>query len=185
MTAYYVEPDPLAAGGEAYWLEGYAVGDAKLAALAPAGVGVMDMGAVRVRESGNQSETFSESIGVGGFSYLFGVDISGTSSSFYGGNRVLSAAISKDAGSATVMAPIRKLSFVSASSYATSELLLSGRKKWQDDASVFSVWADDVDTSSIWQDDVDTSALWGDASDASGASWGDASNASSSTWTDR
>ena len=52
MTSYYVEPDPTAAGGETYWLEGYAVGDAKFAGMASAGASATDIAGQRIHLTG-------------------------------------------------------------------------------------------------------------------------------------
>ena len=50
MTAYYVQPEPSASGGEAYWLEGYAVGDAKFAAAQSDGTSTKLIASSRVKE---------------------------------------------------------------------------------------------------------------------------------------
>ena len=60
---YYVEPDPSATGGEAYWLEGYAVGDAKLAAFAPTSASEADVSGFRVQSSGYLTEGASVVLG--------------------------------------------------------------------------------------------------------------------------
>ena len=82
MTAYYVQPEPSASGGEAYWLEGYAVGDAKFAAAQSDGTSTTLMASSRVKETGLRSD--------------------GTSSSLFGGNRVVAGALVQEPVTATV-----------------------------------------------------------------------------------
>lgn len=82
MTAYYVQPEPSASGGEAYWLEGYAVGDAKFAAAQSDGTSTTFMASSRVKETGLRSD--------------------GTSSSLFGGNRVVAGALVQEPVTATV-----------------------------------------------------------------------------------
>jgi hypothetical protein len=82
MTAYYVQPEPSAVGGETYWLEGYAVGDAKFAAA--------------------QSDAVSATLAASSRVKLTGLRADGTSSSFFGGNRVFSGALVQEPVTATV-----------------------------------------------------------------------------------
>lgn len=82
MTAYYVQPEPSASGGEAYWLEGYAVGDAKFAAAQSDGTSTTLIASTRVQLAGVQSD--------------------GTSSSLFGGNRVVAGALVQEPVTATV-----------------------------------------------------------------------------------
>ena len=82
MTAYYVQPEPSASGGEAYWLEGYAVGDAKFAAAQSDGTSTTLAAPTRVQLAGVQSD--------------------GTSSSLFGGNRVVAGALVQEPVTATV-----------------------------------------------------------------------------------
>lgn len=82
MTAYYVQPEPSASGGEAYWLEGYAVGDAKFAAAQSDGTSTTLIASSRVKETGLRSD--------------------GTSSSLFGGNRVVAGALVQEPVTATV-----------------------------------------------------------------------------------
>ena len=82
MTAYYVQPEPSAAGGEAYWLEGYAVGDAKFAAAQSDGTSTTLTAPTRVRFAGLRAD--------------------GTSSSLFGGNRVVAGALVQEPVTATV-----------------------------------------------------------------------------------
>jgi hypothetical protein len=82
MTAYYVQPEPSAAGGEAYWLEGYAVGDAKFAAAQSDGTSTTLIASSRVKETGLRAD--------------------GTSTSLFGGNRVVAGALVQEPVTATV-----------------------------------------------------------------------------------
>lgn len=82
MTAYYVQPEPSAVGGEAYWLEGYAVGDAKFAAAQSEGISTTLIASSRVKETGLRPD--------------------GTSTSFFGGNRVVAGALVQEPVTATV-----------------------------------------------------------------------------------
>jgi len=82
MTAYYVQPEPSASGGEAYWLEGYAVGDAKFAAAQSDGTSTTLIASSRVKETGLRAD--------------------GTSSSLFGGNRVVAGALVQEPVTATV-----------------------------------------------------------------------------------
>lgn len=82
MTAYYVQPEPSASGGEAYWLEGYAVGDAKFAAAQSDGTSTTLIASSRVKETGLRSD--------------------GTSTSLFGGNRVVAGALVQEPVTATV-----------------------------------------------------------------------------------
>jgi len=82
MTAYYVQPEPSAAGGEAYWLEGYAVGDAKFAAAQSDGTSTTLTAPTRVQFAGLRAD--------------------GTSSSLFGGNRVVAGALVQEPVTATV-----------------------------------------------------------------------------------
>lgn len=82
MTAYYVQPEPSAAGGEAYWLEGYAVGDAKFAAAQSDGTSTTLIASSRVKETGLRAD--------------------GASTSLFGGNRVVAGALVQEPVTATV-----------------------------------------------------------------------------------
>jgi len=82
MTAYYVQPEPSAAGGEAYWLEGYAVGDAKFAAAQSDGTSTTLIASSRVKETGLRADS--------------------TSTSLFGGNRVVAGALVQEPVTATV-----------------------------------------------------------------------------------
>lgn len=82
MTAYYVQPEPSASGGEAYWLEGYAVGDAKFAAAQSDGTSTTLTAPTRVQLTGMLSE--------------------GEVASLFGGNRVVAGALAQSPASATL-----------------------------------------------------------------------------------
>lgn len=82
MTAYYVQPEPSAAGGETYWLEGYAVGDAKFAAAQSDGTSTTLAAPTRVQLAGILSE--------------------GEVTSLFGGNRVVAGALAQSPASATL-----------------------------------------------------------------------------------
>jgi hypothetical protein len=82
MTAYYVQPEPSASGGEAYWLEGYAVGDAKFAAAQSDGTSTTLTAPTRVQIAAMLSE--------------------GEVTSLFGGNRVVAGALAQSPASATL-----------------------------------------------------------------------------------
>ena len=82
MTAYYVQPEPSASGGEAYWLEGYAVGDAKFAAAQSDGISTTLTAPTRVQIAAMLSE--------------------GEVTSLFGGNRVVAGALAQSPASATL-----------------------------------------------------------------------------------
>ena len=82
MTAYYIQPEPSAAGGETYWLEGYAVGDAKFAAAQSDGTSATLAAPTRVQLAGILSE--------------------GEVTSLFGGNRVVAGALAQSPASATL-----------------------------------------------------------------------------------
>ena len=81
MTAYYVQPEPSASGGETYWLEGYAVGDAKFAAAQSDGTSTSLTAPTRVQIAAMLSEAEVTSL--------------------FGGNRVVAAGVSQNPASAT------------------------------------------------------------------------------------
>jgi len=87
MTAYYVQPEPSASGGETYWLEGYAVGDAKFAAAQSDGTSTTLTAPTRVQIAAMLSE--------------------GEVTSLFGGNRVVAAGVSQSPASATVTGSVR------------------------------------------------------------------------------
>jgi hypothetical protein len=87
MTAYYVQPEPSAAGGETYWLEGYAVGDAKFAAAQSDGTSTTLAAPTRIQLTGMLSEAEVTSL--------------------FGGNRVVAAGVSQSPASATVTGSVR------------------------------------------------------------------------------
>lgn len=87
MTAYYVQPEPSASGGETYWLEGYAVGDAKFAAAQSDGTSTSLTAPTRVQITGMLSEAEVTSL--------------------FGGNRVVAAGVSQNPASATVTGSVR------------------------------------------------------------------------------
>ena len=109
MTAYYVQPDPSAVGGEAYWLEGYAVGDAKFAAAQSDATSASLVAPSRVKETGLLSE--------------------GDVTSLFGGNRVVAAGISQSPASATLtgIARVRQSGWLSSATSTT--LIASSRVK--------------------------------------------------------
>lgn len=109
MTAYYVQPDPSAVGGEAYWLEGYAVGDAKFAAAQSDATSASLVASSRVKETGLLSE--------------------GDVTSLFGGNRVVAAGISQSPASATLtgIARVRQSGWLSSATSTT--LIASSRVK--------------------------------------------------------
>ncbi len=82
MTAYYVQPEPSAAGGETYWLEGYAVGDAKFAAAQSDGTSTTLATPTRIQFASMLSE--------------------GEVTSLFGGNRVVAGALAQSPASATL-----------------------------------------------------------------------------------
>jgi hypothetical protein len=82
MTAYYVQPEPSASGGETYWLEGYAVGDAKFAAAQSDGTSTTLTAPTRVQFAAMLSE--------------------GEVTSLFGGNRVVAGALAQSPASATL-----------------------------------------------------------------------------------
>jgi hypothetical protein len=161
MTAYYVEPDPVAAGGEEYWIEGYAEFDAKLSAAQSDASSATDIGATRVVFSGYLTQGNVITL-IGPTRVRQGSIVSNpTSSSFFGGNRIASAALSQNAASATVVNPVRVL-FGALMSTASSTALFSGREKWEPDPAVADIWVDDASTSTIWVDDPSASDTWTD-----------------------
>lgn len=101
MTAYYVQPEPSAAGGETYWLEGYAVGDAKFAAAQSGGTSTTLTAPTRVQLTGMLSE--------------------GEVTSLFGGNRVVAGALAQSPASATLTGVTRiRTTGVQASSTSTT-----------------------------------------------------------------
>lgn len=82
MTAYYVQPEPSASGGETYWLEGYAVGDAKFAAAQSDGTSTSLTAPTRVQIAAMLSEAEVTSL--------------------FGGNRVVAGALAQSPASATL-----------------------------------------------------------------------------------
>lgn len=109
MTAYYVQPEPSAVGGEAYWLEGYAVGDAKFAAA--------------------QSDAVSATLAASSRVKLTGLRADGTSSSFFGGNRVFSGALVQEPVTATVSGVTRVRQGSIRADGASDTLIGGGRKR--------------------------------------------------------
>ena len=188
MTAYYVAPDPTAAGGEAYWIEGYAVGDAKLAAVATAGVGGMDMGAVRVRESGNLTQAASTSL-IGGTRVRFSGLASGANvTSLFGGNRVVARCLIQEGGSANLTG-VTRVRFTAIVHEGTVTSIISGRKKWEPEPAPSNVYTDVAAApTGLWVDVADaTPDLWLDstsAGDSQFVSVPDANAGQPDPWTD-
>jgi hypothetical protein len=139
MTSYYVEPDPTAAGGEAYWLEGYAVGDAKFAGMVSAGTSVTDIGGERIHLTGFLSE--------------------GTSTTFFGGNRVASRVLVQEASGATLTGASR-IRFTGAKSAGVTTTIIIGGKLWEPEPAPVDLFVDvqpSETTSDFWID-VDPAA---------------------------
>lgn len=157
MTAYYVEPDPLAAGGEAYWLEGYAVGDAKLAGLASSGASAVDTGAIRVRESGHLTQASSTSITASTRVKFTGLASGANVTTFFGGNRVAARAIVQEGGSAN-LAGVTRIRIVAVAHEGTITTVISGRKKWEPEAAPVDQFVDvaaSPTTPDLWIDVAD------------------------------
>jgi len=107
MTAYYVQPEPSASGGEAYWLEGYAVGDAKFAAAQSDGTSTTLTAPTRVQIAAMLSE--------------------GEVTSLFGGNRVVAGALAQSPASATLTG-VTRIRFGSIRADATSTTLIGATR---------------------------------------------------------
>ena len=130
MTSYYVEPDPTASGGETYWLEGYAVGDAKFAGIATDSTSATDIAGQRIHLTGFLSEGESET-DIGGNRIRFvSIVPQGTATTFFGGNRVASRVLIQEASGATLTGASR-IRFTGAKSAGVTTTIIIGGKLWE------------------------------------------------------
>lgn len=160
MTVYYAEPDPTAAGGETYWLEGYAVGDAKFAGMASAATGDTDISGERIHLAGIASQATSAT-DIGGNRLRFvSIVHQGTSATFFGGNRVASRVLIQEASGAALTGSSR-VRFNAAKSQGTATTIIIGGKLWEPEAAPVDLFVDvapSATTPELWVDVLDAAA---------------------------
>lgn len=160
MTVYYAEPDPTAAGGEAYWLEGYAVGDAKFAGMASAATGDTDISGQRIHFAGIAPQATSATDIGGNRLHFVSIVHQGTSATFFGGNRVSSRVLIQEASGAALTGSSR-VRFNAAQSQGTATTIIIGRKLWEPEAAPVDLFVDvppSATTSELWVDVPDAAA---------------------------
>ena len=159
MTAYYVQPEPSASGGETYWLEGYAVGDAKFGGAVSAATGAMLNAPTRVQSTGYLSNGSAISKFGGNRVRFSGIAPQATSSSLFGGNRVAFGALSSGPSGQAILGGTA-IRTSGAKSAALSTTLISGRLKWEPDGETSETWVDDQSSTNIWVDTSKASEAW-------------------------
>lgn len=149
MTAYYVQPEPSASGGETYWLEGYAEGDAKFGGAVLAATASMLNAPTRVQSTGYLSNGSATSKFGGNRIRFSRIATQATSSSLFGGNRVALGALSSGPSGQAILGGMA-IKTSGAKSAALSTTLISGRLKWELDAVDQEAWVDQSVDDEIW-----------------------------------